>query len=131
MSTLTRYWLLQIPGLILVILALGAAGKWFDLPASMGLLIFLLWVVKDAALYPILKPGYESAATAGTQRLVGMAGVTKQDLNPDGYVFVNGEWWKAVADPANDLIGAGEAVRVKSADGMLLTVSRLGEPERF
>jgi membrane protein implicated in regulation of membrane protease activity len=127
-STLTRYWLLQIPGWILLILVLGAAHEWFGLPAWMSLLIFLLWVVKDAVLYPILKRGYESAPPAGTQRLVGLTGVAKQDLNPEGFVFVNGELWKAVADPASDLIEAGEQVQVKSAEGMLLTVSRLADP---
>lgn len=125
MSTLARYWLLQIPGWILLIVALGVGVQRFELPVWMGGLIFSLWVVKDAVLYPILKRGYESAAPTGTQRLVGMVGITKQDLNPEGYVLVNGEWWKAVADPANDLIQAGEAVRVRSAAGMQLTVSRL------
>jgi membrane protein implicated in regulation of membrane protease activity len=124
-STLTRYWLLQIPGWILLIVILAASNEWFGLPAWMGLLIFLLWVVKDALLYPILKRGYESATPAGTQRLVSLTGVAKQDLNPEGFVLVNGELWKAVADPADDLIEAGEQVQVKSAEGMLLTVSRL------
>lgn len=128
MSTLTRYWLLQIPGWILLIVVLLAANERFDLPAWMGLLIFLLWVVKDAVLYPILKTGYESAPPTGTQRLVGLAGIAKQDLNPEGYVLVNSELWKAQADSADDLIRAGEEVRVKSAEGMLLTVSRLTGP---
>jgi membrane-bound serine protease (ClpP class) len=123
-STLTRYWLLQIPSCLLLSLVLGVTYEWFDLPAWMALLIFALWVAKDAILYPFLKPGYESSSTFGAQRLVGMVGVAKQNLDPEGYVFVHGEWWKAIADPATEPIRAGEDIRVQSAAGMQLTVSR-------
>ena len=129
MSTLTRYWLLQIPGWILLSLVLGVAGKWFDLPVWMGLLILLLWVAKDAILYPFMKPGYESSSSTGVQRLVGEIGVAKQDLDPEGYVLVNSEWWQAVADQAGTPIRTGDDVRVTAAEGMRLTVSRVVHPE--
>jgi len=130
-STLTRYWLLQVPGWILLILVLGAAGRWFDLPSWMALLIFVIWVVKDAILYPILKPGYESGAIDGLRRLVGLIGVVKQDLDPEGFILVNGEWWMAVAEPTTDVIRVGQSVEVKSAEGMRLTVRRCIESPRF
>lgn len=131
MSTLTRYWLLQIPGWILLILVLGLAHNRFDLPAWVGGIILLLWVVKDAILYPFLKRGYETGVKTGSERLVGLIGIAKQALGPDGYVLVNGELWKAVAYPPDTPIPAGADVLVNAAQGMLLTVTRVQPPDRF
>ena len=128
MSTRARYWLLQIPGWVLLILVLGFAHEWFDLPAWVGGLILVLWVVKDAILYPILKPGYETATKTGLERLVGLLGLAKQDLDPEGYVLVNGELWRAIADPPDKTILKGADVRVAAADGMRLTVSEIADP---
>ena len=131
MSTLTRYWLLQVPGWVLLILVLGLAHDRFDLPAWVGGIILLLWVAKDAILYPILKPGYETGVKTGSERLVGLIGIARQDLGPDGYVLVNGELWKAVADPLDTPIPAGADVRVNAARGMLLSVARVQDPDRI
>jgi len=128
-STRARYWLLQIPSWVLLILVLGFAHEWFDLPAWVGGLILVLWVVKDAILYPILKPGYETATKTGLERLVGLIGLAKQDLNPEGYVLVNGELWRAIADPPDKAIPRGADVKVNAADGMRLTVSEVADPD--
>ena len=131
MSTVTRYWLLQIPGWVLLILVLVLAHDRFDLPAWVGGIILLLWVAKDAILYPSLKPGYETGVKTGSERLVGLIGIARQDLGPDGYVLVNGELWKAVADPPDTPIPAGADVRVNAARGMLLSVARVQHPDRI
>ena len=91
----------------------------------------LLWVAKDAILYPFLKPGYETRVKTGSERLVGLIGIAKQDLGPDGYVLVNGELWKAVADPPDTPIPTGADVRVNAAHDMLLTVARVRPPDCF
>ena len=116
MSTLARYWLLQVPGWVLLVLVLAFAHEWFDLPAWVGGVIFLLWVVKDAILYPFLKPGYETTSNIGLERLVGVVGIAKQDLNPDGYVLVHGELWRAVAQPTDKPIPKGTDVKVNAAE---------------
>ena len=131
MSTLTRYWLLQIPGWVLLILVLGLSYDRFDLPAWVGGIILLLWIAKDAILYPILKTGYETGVKTGSERLVGLIGIARQDLGPDGYVLVNGELWMAVADPLDTPIPAGADVRVNAARGMLLTVARAQDPDHI
>ena len=128
MSTLGRYWLLQVPGWVLLVFALVFANERFDLPAWVGGLIALLWVVKDAVLYPILKPGYETATKTGLDRLIGLTGTTKDDLDPEGYVLVNGELWLAVVELGDEPIPKGADVRVDAAHGMMLTVSRVAGP---
>jgi len=129
-STLARYWLLQIPGWVLLILVLTFAHESFHLPVWVGGLIVLLWVVKDAILYPFMRVAYETTSKTGIERLVGLVGVAKQDLEPEGYVLVNGELWRAVAEPPDDPVPKGTHVRVTAAEGMRLTVVKAGATDR-
>jgi membrane protein implicated in regulation of membrane protease activity len=39
--------------------------------------------------------GYETVEKSGIERLIGERGVVKQRLDPEGYVLVHGELWKA------------------------------------
>lgn len=58
----------------------------------------------------------------GEQGMVGMIGVARSPLTPQGKVFVNGELWNAVALAP---VKSGEPVRVRSVHGLTVEV----EPE--
>jgi membrane-bound serine protease (ClpP class) len=58
----------------------------------------------------------------GTQILVGLIAEVKQDLSPEGKVFVSGELWNAQAD---EFIPAGEKVRVVRVENLKLKVKRI------
>jgi membrane-bound serine protease (ClpP class) len=63
----------------------------------------------------------------GADELANRIGVVRQTLDPEGFVFVNGELWRARA--ANGHIPAGETVRVERVDdGLVLEVARVEEP---
>ena len=124
MTTATRYWLLQLPGWVLLILVLIAVRGWFEYPWWVAVLIVALDVAKDAALYPFLRRAYDTATPTVANQLVGERGVAKQTLAPEGYVFVKGELWKARAETGQAPIQAGEAVSVRVVEGMKLTVTR-------
>jgi membrane-bound serine protease (ClpP class) len=63
----------------------------------------------------------------GADELANRIGVVRQTLDPEGFVFVNGELWRARA--ANGHIPAGETVRVARVDdGLVLEVERAEEP---
>ncbi|MBC7222181.1 nodulation protein NfeD [Candidatus Bipolaricaulota bacterium] len=54
--------------------------------------------------------------------LVGLVGEAKDDLNPEGWVFVRGEyWWAKAEDPP---ISRGERVQVVAQEGRWLRVRR-------
>ena len=125
MTTAARYWLLQIPGWVLLALVLVAVRRWIEYPWWVAALILGLDVAKDAVLYPFLHRAYETRTPTGVDRLVGQRGVAKQTLDPEGYVFVNGELWKARAEPSQAPIEPGEAIRVQAVDRMKLTVTRM------
>ena len=66
------------------------------------------------------------SAVAGTQALVGKVAVARTPLTPDGYVFLQGERWRAeMEDGAAE---AGERVRVTGAAGLRLRVQKEKKP---
>ncbi len=63
----------------------------------------------------------------GKEGLIGSIAQARIDLDPDGKVFLNGEYWTAVAeDPP---ISAGEMVQVVSVDGFCLRVNKVAHNE--
>ena len=63
-------------------------------------------------------------AATGAEGLLGETGVARTLLDPEGQVLVQGEIWRAVAQPPP--IGAGEPVRVVGLEGLTLKVTRPG-----
>ena len=61
----------------------------------------------------------------GIARLIGGRGVVKQTLEPEGFVQVAGELWKARAVRGARTIAAGTPVSIDAADGMTLIVSEV------
>ena len=126
-SALLRYTLFQIPDLILFSLALAAAVRWWNLSVSAAFLIIGLWIVKDVVLFPLLKVSYETDGPNASDRLSGAGGITKEVLDPRGYVRVGSELWQAELDGASTCLGAGEAIRVLEVRGLELRVEALPE----
>jgi membrane-bound serine protease (ClpP class) len=63
----------------------------------------------------------------GADELADQLGVVRQTLDPEGFVFVNGELWRARS--SNGPISSGETVRVERVDhGLVLEVTRAEEP---
>ena len=118
-----RYLLFQIPGWILAILLLGAAHRWLELsiPAAAGL--FFLFVAKDFLLYPYVRKAYEPDNRTGAEMLIGTIGVTKQPLDPEGYVLVKGELWRAVAAPPGQPIPQSTLVVIQAVSELTLIVT--------
>ncbi len=63
----------------------------------------------------------------GYEELAGDTGVVRQALDPDGYVFIHGELWKARTE--DGAIEVGATVKVESIDeGLTLVVTRVEAP---
>jgi len=54
--------------------------------------------------------------------MVGLTGVVRTALDPEGQVMIDGELWRAVTPDGP--VPAGEHVRIMSVDGLTLTVTR-------
>jgi len=59
-------------------------------------------------------------AAAGSETLVGASGEARQDLAPEGFVFVGGALWKATT--SGEPIHAGTPIKVVGRKGLRLEV---------
>jgi membrane-bound serine protease (ClpP class) len=136
---------LLLVGVILVILSLKRAGKWYFLAVSIAtLMVGMLFVYRsfdghllaiDPSLAVIVSAvmgvfiwiigrntsaAYKLASARNPDRVVGMTGRAVTDILNDGSVYVDGENWSATSD---SMITKGSAVIVRERSGLVLKVS--------
>lgn len=117
--TLTKYTLLQVPELALLLLALLLLRHWTDYPSWIFWTVPALWIIKDAALYPI----YRKALAPGPfDSLIGARGIARERIAPSGYILIRGELWRGRLREGAPPVEAGEAVRVLKREGLTLEV---------
>jgi len=122
MPTFFRYLFFQIPGWAVgAVVALGRL-EWEIIPSWVALLGFSGLVLKDLAFYPLLRSAYETQVKFGSAALVGKKGIAQSDLAPEGYIRINLELWRAVAESAGQIIVSGTEVEVMRAEGMTVFV---------
>jgi membrane protein implicated in regulation of membrane protease activity len=117
-----RYWLLQIPGWILLGAALAAASYYLGLSVVFCVLVFLLWLLKDVAFYFWLGKHYELRSEDATRALLGRRAIAREPLAPSGYVELGGELWRAELLGEASVVGEGAEVVVEGIDGLTLRV---------
>lgn len=125
MSTWLRYLLFQIPGWLLAAGVGLALWRWEFLSAPLCVAGFIVWVLKDLALYPLLRRVYEIDRRTGAQALIGTRGFAQGDLAPAGFVRVRGELWSATALLPKGTISAGTEIEIVGAERMTVIVRPL------
>jgi membrane protein implicated in regulation of membrane protease activity len=126
MSPLIRYVLLQLPGAVLIAVLLWWLVASGFIQAASAALVLLVWVLKDALLYPAFRRAVEPAPPSGGGALIGKEGVLVRAAEPRGQVRLGGELWLARAHRGHRL-PAGTRVRVIDAEGLVLLVEPVGE----
>jgi membrane protein implicated in regulation of membrane protease activity len=124
-SVLAKYLLFQTPGWILASFVLLYLVRRWDLSPWLASLLLALWLIKDLALYPLLRKSYAGGRRDPGEHLVGALGTARERLDPVGYVRVGAELWRAAVSNEHAPIESGASVRVKSVRGLTLEV----EPE--
>ncbi|MBE0596056.1 MAG: hypothetical protein IH614_02160 [Desulfuromonadales bacterium] len=121
MHTAVKYALVQIPSALLLVAVLVLLRHWWGFPQWVLWLTLLLWVLKDVALYPLVRRAYEPADPGTCAALRGYRGTAREPLAPTGYVEIRGELWRAeVADGRR--VERGGEVRVREVRGLTLLV---------
>jgi membrane protein implicated in regulation of membrane protease activity len=117
----TRYALYQIPGILICALLLAIVWRLTLWPTSWALGALALWVVKDMALYPLVRDAYEHSSIDHGAGVIGLTAVVVDPLAPNGRVRVRGELWRAthICDVS---LPAGTEVRIEARDGLCLSV---------
>ncbi len=91
-----------------------------SLPVAIGVAATMALLVGLAAVKIVQVR--RAPVVTGDSELIGQVGVVRQALDPEGFVFVHGELWRART--SGEIVPPGEAVRVEGLDdGLTLTVS--------
>ncbi len=120
-SPFWRYTAFQVPGWVL-----AAAGGWWlytslSVPTWVAGGVLIIWVIKDIALYPLLRSAYVIDDVRPIEQLVGRVGIAAERLAPHGYIRVRGELWRAEVQGVA-AVEPDAAVEVVDTDGMRLKV---------
>jgi membrane-bound serine protease (ClpP class) len=126
--TIISHGLLTIGGIIALVL-----GSLMLFESSSPLFRLSLTIVLPAALvtalffvvtFRLAYTAYKRKPVTGAEGLVGLEGVAKTDITPDGgMVFVHGEIWSAYSD---EIIRQGERVVVVEVKGLKVKVKVKG-----
>jgi membrane protein implicated in regulation of membrane protease activity len=109
--------------------SLGALGLWAWklVPGWLAAGMVTVWLVKDLALYPVVRRAF-GPSEAAADRVVGETAVAIERLDPRGYVRLRGELWRAELLNRGLAVDAGERVVVLRAEGLTLLVSPESRP---
>jgi membrane protein implicated in regulation of membrane protease activity len=127
-STLLRYWLFQLPGALAVTGLLVLLVHWWDLSPRLAVAFLAIWVLKDLALYPFVRKAYEPRSGGGADALLGAVATARDRLDPEGYVRVKHELWRARVRAG--AVEKGGSVRVVEVQGLTLVVEPAPPAER-
>jgi membrane-bound ClpP family serine protease len=98
-------------------------SKWM-LSGSGGVAaLTLAYVIREAYL------SRKQGPPEKIEQMAGMVGTVTGELAPRGIVFVGNETWTAISED-DSVISVGEAVEVRSVDGLILTVFRQSDPDK-
>jgi membrane-bound serine protease (ClpP class) len=114
-------------GALLLILALSGITYYGITPqeqVALAIVLIAIAVLSSWLLYYALRARKLKVQT-GKEALIGSNGKATTDLNPNGTVRVNGEFWEATAK--NGWIRMSEPVKVVGMEGMFLIVETIEE----
>lgn len=89
--------------------------------------IYIFFAALATGLIMLVKQTRRLKITTGKEGMVGETGKAITDLDPEGTVFVHGEYWKAVASGQHIL--SQSRIKVKEIDGMILKVEKIEETD--
>jgi len=120
-----RYLLFQTPGWAVFAVAAEIATRWLAVPPRWAWGACALWVAKDLVLFRPTRRAYERHEP--THGRVGEHGVADGAIDPEGWVRIGPERWRARLAPGAAAIATDAAVRVVAVEGLVLRVARLAD----
>jgi len=98
--------------------------KWIGFPVWLMWAGSALWVAKDVILFPLLWHAYDWDSSEEINSLIGKQGITKERLDPSGYINVQGEIWLAEIKENSPPVETGKFVLIRDICGLKLTVEQ-------
>ncbi|MBK5100726.1 MAG: nodulation protein NfeD [Desulfobacteraceae bacterium] len=123
---ITSYGILSIGGLIS--LTLGSIMLFEDVMVSLNLMAPTILLVGGffVVVAALAFRAHRSRPKGGTDGLLGEVGIVREPIDPEGLVFVHGEYWRA---KSREKFEPGEKVEVEGVDGLMLKVKKATNQE--
>ena len=120
----SSYGILSLGGI--VSLTLGSIMLFEDVRVSLQLMAPTLVLVGGffVVVSTLAFRAYRAKPQTGTEGLIGEVGVVRKPLDPEGLVFVHGEYWRAVS---SEKLEPGDMARVEEVNGLILKVRKAGK----
>ncbi|MCG6881026.1 MAG: nodulation protein NfeD [Deltaproteobacteria bacterium] len=120
------YGVLSIGGLIA--LTLGSLMLFENMRVSLKLMMPTIVLVGGffVVVAGVAFRALRSKPTGGSEGIVGEEGEVREAIDPEGLVFVHGEYWRAFSE---ERIEPGEKVEVTGIKGLLLNVQKVRNRE--
>lgn len=120
------YGVLSIGGL--VSLTLGSIMLFEDVGVSLKLMLPTILLVGGffVVVAGLAFRAFRTRPRLGTDGLLGESGVVRELIDPEGLIFVHGEYWRA---KAGERLEPGEKVVVTAVEGLMLEVRKTGKQE--
>ncbi len=117
----TSYGLLSIGGLIS--LTIGSIMLFENVGVSLSLMLPIILLVGGffIVVAGLAFRAYKAKPRGGVDGIIGETGRVMERIDPEGLVFVHGEYWRARADQRIEI---DERVEVKDIKGMVLKVKK-------
>jgi membrane-bound serine protease (ClpP class) len=118
----TSYGILSIGGLIS--LTIGSIMLFEDVSVSLKLMLPTILLVGGffVVVASLAFRAYRARPLSGSDGLVGEVGLVKERIDPEGLIFVHGEYWRA---KAGERVEPGEKVEVEGVEGLILSVKKI------
>jgi membrane-bound serine protease (ClpP class) len=124
----TSYGVLSLGGVISF--TLGSIMLFEDVGVSLEVMMPTIFLV--AGFFVVVSTlafrAYRSKPKSGIEGLIGEVGLVRRRIDPEGLIFVHGEYWKATA---GEPIEEGERVEVGGMEGLILKVRRIVRKEDY
>ncbi|UCF82634.1 MAG: nodulation protein NfeD [Desulfobacteraceae bacterium] len=122
----TSYGVLSIGGLIS--LTIGSIMLFEEVRVSLKLMAPTILLVGGffVVVAGLAFRAYRAKPRSGTDGLLGDVGLVKERIDPEGLIFVHGEYWRATA---SERVEPGEKVEVLGVDGLILQVKKADKYE--
>jgi membrane-bound serine protease (ClpP class) len=120
------YGVLSLGGI--VSLTLGSIMLFEDVGVSLRLMAPTIVLIGGffVIVSTLAFRAYRTKPQSGVEGLIGEVGVVEKPIDPEGLVFVHGEYWRAVS---NEKLEPGEMVTVEEVTGLLLKGKKASKPQ--
>ncbi|MBW2203640.1 MAG: nodulation protein NfeD [Deltaproteobacteria bacterium] len=119
------YGILSIGGLIS--LTLGSIMLFEDVGVSLSVMMPTILLVGGffVVVAGLAFKAIHRRPRGGTDGLLGEIGVVKELIEPEGLIFVHGEYWRAISE---ERLEPGEKAEVTNVEGLMLNVKKALNP---